>query len=81
MQVMQTSARAVLMLLLYEDRPWSMVELARETGDAIGTVDAVAELCGAGLVSHIGPEHLIASRAASCAHRLLEDDEGDGGQE
>jgi hypothetical protein len=70
-----TSARAILDPLLHEDRPWTVVELARETGDPIGTVDAVAELCGAGLLNHLGEEAVCASRAAVRGRRLADGEE------
>lgn len=65
-----TSPAAVLRLLTAEDRLWSIEELARETGDRVGTLDAVAELCGAGLAHRVPPAFAIASRAALHAARI-----------
>jgi hypothetical protein len=63
-------AVAVLELLIHEDRPWAVDELAREIGDRIDTVDAIADLHGHGLVNKIGADYVIASRAALCSHAL-----------
>jgi hypothetical protein len=62
---------AVFALLLSEaPRPWTVAELALELGDQLDTVDAIAALCGAGLVHRCG-EFVIASRAAVHGARLL----------
>jgi hypothetical protein len=65
-----TTTAAVLRLLTGEDRPWTVAELARETGEELATVDAVAELCGAGLAHRIPPVFVMASRAALHAAQI-----------
>jgi hypothetical protein len=69
---MEKMAMPVLELLLGEDRPWALEELAREVGDRVETIDAVADLHGHGLVNRIGDEFVIASRAALSGRAMQE---------
>jgi predicted transcriptional regulator len=64
---------AVLNLLLGDDaqRPWTVEEVAREIGDRIATVDALARLYGAGLV-HRFEEFVFATRPALRADRIAQ---------
>jgi hypothetical protein len=70
---MEKMAMTVLELLLGEDRPWALEELAREVGDRVETLDAVADLHGHGLVNKIADDYVIASRAALTA-RAMQDE-------
>jgi hypothetical protein len=63
--------QAILALLSSPDEqwPWSVDEVAREIGDRIATLDALACLHGAGLVHRCG-EFVFATRAARRAQEL-----------
>jgi len=67
---MSTITRAVLMLLLTEDRSWKVEELVRETDDRLGTLDAIAELDRSGLANRINKRFVCASRAALQADEI-----------
>lgn len=69
---MDKYAVAVLYLLIDEDRPWAVEELAREIGDRVDTEDALADLHGHGLVNKISAEFVCASRAALRSHAIQE---------
>lgn len=63
---------SVLDLLLHGDTagPWAEEELAREIGDRVAVVDALARLHAAGLVHRLTDGFAFASRAAVRASRL-----------
>ena len=63
---------AILGLLLDPDsqRPWSVLEVAREIGDEAATADALARLTGVGLVHRLAEGFVWASRAALHAEAL-----------
>ena len=64
--------QAVLDLLLHGDTagPWAEEELAREIGDRVVVLDALARLYAAGLVHRLSEGFVFASRAAVSASRL-----------
>lgn len=65
--------RGVLALLLDSENPgpWSLDELAREVGDELQTIDAVARLHAVGLV-HRCHEFVWATRPAARLHHLAD---------
>lgn len=64
---------AIMGLLLGEHRsPWAVEEVEREIGDPVATTDALARLCGGGLVNRVGG-FVFASRAAVVGATLYGD--------
>jgi hypothetical protein len=61
---------AVLELLVEEQRAWSIEELAREIGDRVRTLDAVAQLERSGLLNRLNERFVCASRAAIAAEQI-----------
>jgi hypothetical protein len=59
----------VLELLTGEPVLWSIDELAREIGDRVTAVDAVARVHADGLAHRLG-DFVFATRAATCGARL-----------
>jgi hypothetical protein len=70
MSTTHTTPLGVLSLLVTEDRPWHVDELARATGARLATLDALAELHAAGLAHWLTPDFVLASRAALRADSL-----------
>jgi hypothetical protein len=60
----------VLSVLVTEDRPWHVDELARAMGARLATLDSLAELNAVGLAHWLTPEFVLASRAALHADRI-----------
>lgn len=54
----------VLAGLIDEERPWAIEELVHETGEPLGTLDALAELERASLAHKVDERFICASRAA-----------------
>lgn len=67
----ERAQKAVLGLLLRpgDQRPWSVDEVERETGDALAVADAIASLRAVGLIHRCG-DFVFASRTALCMDRL-----------
>ena len=57
------------LLLIEHDGIWSIDELKRLVGDAVGVEDALARLTALGLVHQL-EEYVFASRAAAHVHKL-----------
>jgi hypothetical protein len=70
MSTTHTTPAGVLSLLVIEDRPWHIDELARATGGRLATLDVLAELHAAGLAHWLTPDFVLASRAALYADRF-----------
>lgn len=61
----EKAERGILFLLLNSEqqRPWSVNEVAREYGDRMTAIDALANLNGIGLIHRMG-DFVFATRAA-----------------
>jgi predicted transcriptional regulator len=62
----------VLNLLIDQQRPWSVEELAREIGDRIDAIDSVARLHGAELIHRTGDGFAFITRAAAGYYEIAE---------
>ena len=62
----------ILELLLDEQRPWATAEVAREFGDEVAVVDAIANLQAACLVHRTSDGFVFVTRAAAHFHKIME---------
>lgn len=64
----------ILDLLLNNDvqRPWATAEIVREHGHETNALDALARLCGTGLIHKTSDGFVFASRAAIRYHELVD---------